>query len=53
LIPHPEKSLGASHFHGGHGHGSGAKRQKHGWEVSFKNSETFNLLLKTLQLCEK
>jgi hypothetical protein len=32
-IPQPQKPIGGSHFHGGHGHGSGAKRQKHGWTV--------------------
>jgi hypothetical protein len=37
LIPHPQKPLGLSHFHGGHGHGSGAKRQNMGeWKVSKK-----------------
>jgi hypothetical protein len=26
----PQKPLGGSHFHGGHGHGSGVKRQNTG-----------------------
>ncbi len=41
-IPHPQKPLGGLHFHGDHGHGPGAKRQKHGWKVS-KKSGTFNV----------
>ncbi len=40
------KTLGGSHFHCGHGHGSGAKHQNT-WVESFqKRSETFNFLSK-------
>ncbi len=38
-IPRPQKPLGGSHFYGGHGHGSGAKRQKPGWKVFKKKVE--------------